>query len=465
MTRAERTAAPVSSLSQRFVRHVRRRGLLGTGDRVVVAVSGGLDSVVLLHLLRFGAEDLAPQLHVAHFDHRMRPGSEADARWVRGLSAAWDLPFRFGAASAPPTSEAEARVQRYAFLEEVRSEVGARAVVTAHHADDQAETVLFRVLRGTGLAGLAGIAERRAPGVVRPLLPFFRAELEAYARAARIRHLEDPTNRLSAFARNRIRHALLPWIESEIAPRARRALVRVSCLAHEAEAGWESLLPGLLADVGAHVREGRIVLARSRFVAYHSYVQARILHNLLRRFGTTLDEAGTRAALEFINFGESGRTMTLGGGVRLAREFDRITVYEESGEQPGERPLRIHAFGSGTGVFVVGGRRLRATWSSEAPPSGQWCEAFDPQGVELPLTLRGWRPGDRLRLPYGTKKLKKLFGERRIPARERSGVPILVDGRGVVLWVPELARSVDAPVAAGRPAFFIALSDARDDTP
>lgn len=454
-----------SPLAERLLAHLRRRDLVRTRDRVVVAVSGGLDSVVLLHLLRFAAEELAPQLVVAHFDHRMRPDSDSDARWVRGLAAAWELPFTTGVAEPPPATEAAARAARYAFLEGVRRQVDARVVATGHHADDQAETVLFRALRGTGLPGLAGIAEHRPPGVVRPLLPFYRAELEAHARAARIRALQDPTNRLTAYARNWIRHELLPSVERAIAPGARRALVRLARLAAEAEAGWASLAPGLLADLDAEMAEHRIVLARSRFLAYHRYVQARILREALRRFGTALDEAGTRAALEFITSGESGRTMTLVRGIRIARDFDRIAVSREPERQVEHRPLRIDDLGSGIGELVVGGWRLRACWSCQAPPTGKWCEAFDLRAVEPPLTLRGWRPGDRLTQSYGSKKLKKLFAERRIPARERPRIPVLVDGRGNVLWVPGIARSVDAPAVESAATFFIAVSDAHDDAP
>lgn len=451
------------SLPERFVAHVRRRRLWSTGDRVVVAVSGGLDSLVLLHLLRFTAEDLAPYLHVAHFDHRMRPGSRIDARWVQGVAAAWELPVTVGAADEPLASEAEARERRYVFLEEVRCQVDARVVATAHHADDQAETVLFRVLRGSGIGGLVGIAERRPPGIVRPLLPFFRAELEAYARGARIGHLKDPTNQLVTYARNWIRHELLPSVEGAIAPGARRALVRLARLAGEAEAAWQSLLPALLADVEAHAQEDRIVLARSRFLKHHGDVQARILREALRRFGTTLDQSGTRAALEFIMSGESGRTMTMARGIRIRRDFDRIAVMRESDERISDWPLRIESLGPGSGELVVAGRRMRATWSPDAPPAGQWCEAFAPEAVEPPLTLRAWRPGDRLRLPYGSKKLKKLLAERRIPAEDRSRLPVLVDRRGTVLWVPGIARSVDALVDASAARFFIALSDARND--
>src|SRR5215213_7551113 len=244
------------------------------GAHLLAAVSGGADSVVLLHLLRF---ELGAAVTAAHFDHTMRPGSAADAAWVKGLCAAWGVPLVGVRAERPPRSEAEAREARYAFLEEARERAGAEWIATAHHADDQAETVLFRVLRGTGVAGLAGIPEiDQAAGIVRPLLPFWRAELRRYARAHRLRWREDATNLVADPARNRIRLELLPRIEKTVAPGARRALVRLAALAREEEGAWERLLEAEM-DALAREEDGAVLLVRERLAGYDSPVAARLL--------------------------------------------------------------------------------------------------------------------------------------------------------------------------------------------
>ena len=415
------------------------------GDRVVVALSGGLDSVVLLHLLRFGGAAEGVELVAAHFDHAMRDSSAEDAYWVRGLCRSWSVPLHVGRAPTPPRSEEGARRARYAFLERVRREVGAGLVLTAHHADDQAETVLFRAVRGTGQAGLAGIPARREPGVLRPLLSVWRDELEAYAKRARLGWRDDPTNAEVGYARNALRHRILPEIERLVAPGARAALVRLAELAREDEAGWASVLPALLAPLAvAHHARG-VSLDRAALGTLHPAVQARILRHLAASHGVRLDRTATKLALELAGRGESGRTLALAGAWTLRNELDRLVLAMEH-ELPPDIPLLIRNPGPGAGDARIGGERIAVAWGSEARSSlvgtaaGSW-EAFDLDGLRFPLTVRAREPGDRIRLRGGTKKVKKLLLERRMPSGSRARAPLLVDAEGEVLWIPDVARA------------------------
>jgi tRNA(Ile)-lysidine synthase len=415
-------------------------GALVHGDGVVAAVSGGLDSCVLLHLLRFPDGAQALDLSVAHFDHAMRPSSVADARWLAGLCRAWGLPLHDGRADPVPRSENAARRARYAFLEDVRARVGAKLVLTAHHADDQAETVLFRVLRGTGLAGLAGLPERREPAIFRPLLDLWREDLEAYARSVGLSWRDDPSNENVGLARNALRRVILPEAERLVAPGARRALVRLGRLAAREEAAWASLLPGLLAPLAPERGEGSVSIHREALLRLHPAVQARVLRVLTGGLELTMDEAGTGRALAFARSGASGRRLELARGVELRRELDRLVISRPTAP-PADRALPIPDAGPGEGEVVLGGRRLQVAWGREEPAGLARAEAFGAAELRFPLLVRSREPGDRIRLRGGTTKLKKLFLEARVPPREREAIPVVVDAAGEVLWVPGLARA------------------------
>jgi tRNA(Ile)-lysidine synthase len=409
----------------------------------IVAVSGGLDSVVLLNLLRFAATDRA-HLVVAHFDHRMRSDSREDAEWVSGLAHGWGLEVRVGTAATPPRSEEEAREARYRFLEETRASVGAALVVTAHHADDQAETVLFRILRGTGRAGLVGIPARRGP-YFRPLLGFWRAELEAYARRVRLAWREDPTNVSLHHARNALRHSVLPDIERLVAPGARRALVRLAALARDDEAAWQSILPAILAPLDV-VEDGTSVsVDRAALGALHPAVRARILRRLARSLGVTLDEAATTLAAEFAGSTSRGFSLDVGGGLTLRRDLDRVWmgVAEQVPERP-DRPLVIRDAGPGSGEAWLAGRAVPVSWGGADVANDLDVATFDPSALRFPLCVRAREDGDRIHLPGGTKKVKKVLLEARIPRMERSAVPLVVDALGDVLWIPGVARAARA---------------------
>jgi tRNA(Ile)-lysidine synthase len=447
-----------------FAERVRRSldGLGVRGAHVLVAASGGCDSVSLLHLLRFAADDAGMRVSAAHFDHAMRPGSDRDAAWVRGLCRAWGVELAEARADVAPRSEEEARDARYAFLREAQARCGAPFLATAHHADDQAETVLFRVLRGTGLTGLAGIPPRDASGLVRPLLPFRRAEIRAYARENGLRWLADPSNAVPDPARNRIRLELLPYVERHLAPGARRSLARLAQLAAENEAAWDAVLRPLLAET-LREEEGALVLVRERLTAYDRTLRVRVLRAALRRLGVTPDRTGTRLAIQFISDAPSGRVLTLPGGVRITTEFGTARVERvaaDAVETPPDAPLVIPREGAGEGRFVVGGRPGTARWTcgpaEEADGAGETVR-IALERARFPLTLRGRIPGDRIRTRAGTRPLKKVLGEARVPLRARRALPVLADADGAVLWVAGVAQADGYAPRPGERAITLAV--------
>lgn len=422
----------------------------------LVAASGGMDSMALLRDLRFPRVRegglLRPDLVVAHLDHGMRPGSAADARWLAGVCRAWELSLVSRRLASAPTSEEEARVARYAFLEEVRQSTGARAVLTAHHADDQVETVLFRILRGTGLSGLRGIPARRG-NIHRPLLHRTRAEIARYVRAHGVPHRVDPTNASPRYTRNRIRHAVIPALEAQGLPQVRRSVLRLARNARRAEAEREALERVTFDSLIEAPTAGRREWSVAQVADWPGALHRRLLRSAAGTLAVSLSGASSRAGLQAMASLGPGQGVDLSGGLRLSRSRDRWILQRS---QP--RMCEEVEVGTGeprVGVLRLGARSFRYEWTPRTRepdlPARRWLHL--PTGA--PLWLRGWRPGDRIQLPYGSKPVAKLLAERGVAAVDRRSTPLLVANDGSVLWVPGTAVAAAADVGPGPGSFIL----------
>ena len=441
----------MDDLAARFARELARRpDILPTGCTVVVAVSGGPDSMALLHLCAGLSKRLDLVVRAAHFDHGLRSEGATEARTVAAWCEALGVPCDVGRpAVKPPATQAALRTARYDYLAAVCRCRSAARLATAHHADDQVETIVLRLLRGTDLRGLAGIPLRRGR-IVRPLLPFTRREIEGWLADRRIVYLTDPSNQDPRWARALVRRTILPELEARRSD-ARQRLLHVASRAAEAERCLEALTevaerraqggdPFLPAPSGTR-------LDRTELLRHGPEVAGRVLRRVARRRGTELGRGGTRAGVEFISRGRSGGCVDLGGGLRLRREYDEVVLI---GHSPGaglDQEILIPGPGEGRGRLRVGGREYAAEWmrGRTRPGATDGCIAVSLEGGHYPMRLRCWRPGDRIRLRAGSRKLKRLFGDRRIPRSCRERIPVLVDGEGEVLWIPGVAVAASVP--------------------
>ncbi len=443
-------------------RALRDAGGTAPGDLLLVAFSGGPDSTALLLGLRRLAPRLGCRLLAAHVDHRLDPGSPARATAAERLALGLGVPFRLLVAAPPAAGarvassdgpEAGARRRRYALLEELRRSTSARYLLTAHHAGDQAETVLLRLAHGSGLAGLAGIRPRQGT-LLRPLLAHGRDELAAAVTAAGLVPVDDPTNRDLEVPRNRLRHGLLPALGGDTA--ARQAIAvgdAAATLSGGLERRLVSLVPGLVAP------SPRLPLAVLRDLPCEILPWALAL--LHRHAGAAYPP---RAAAVAELRGQLARGDALacdcGGGWRWWTDgagdlrLDRTGARAEgspapaSAGSPGPLPAPAARTPFAYTVDVPGGVEIReagTTFCLSRQPVAAWMRRGSLQraALDLPLapggevTVRNRRPGDRLQ-PFGCphrRRLKDVLIDHKVPRERRDRLPLLCVA-GQVAWVP-----------------------------
>jgi tRNA(Ile)-lysidine synthase len=424
-------------LLEDFRRHL--PGLRLPAGRVLVAVSGGPDSVALLDLLHRSSDLHQRELVVAHFDHGIQGASATVAEQVRALASAYGLACevgrgRLGAAAG----ETAARAARYAWLETTRLSLGAASVLTAHHADDQVETVLMRALRGSGPAGLAGMPGRGAT-LVRPLLPFRRAAILSYVRARGLSVWCDPSNQDARHLRAWLRADVLPFLRTAL-PDVDEAVLAMGRQAARDRAAWNAaldLLPGL--DFRRE-RDGFSVAARA-LSGYDSALAEMVVMTAARRVGCRLGPAHAGRVLRLAERGASGAILPLGQGWMAEMAFGRLVV---------ERGVAASAPATWT-LQAEGGEgrwgRWRLSWRRETAPDRQERDGFtawlaaSPLAA-TPLVVRGWTSGERIRPlgGIGRRLVVRCFQDARVPRSRRAAWPVVAGPDGAV-WVPGVCRS------------------------
>ncbi|MBB6669583.1 tRNA lysidine(34) synthetase TilS [Cohnella nanjingensis] len=444
---------------------VQAEGWLREGACVVAAVSGGPDSMALLHLLRELAGEAGVRLVAAHVNHRFRGAeSDAEASFVKRICEAWDVDCEVAEIDVPAyiastgmNPQEAAREKRYAFLRETARRHGARTIALGHHADDQAETVLMRLMRGSGVGGLAGIPMRRAEKeleLIRPLLRITKGELLLYDERNGVPYVTDSSNADPHYFRNAIRLEVMPLLE-RYNPQLRGSLVRLAELASADHDYLEAEAAKALADAASREGEGWS-LQCGRFRGLHVALQRRLIKLILDCL------AGPRSPQPFEQVEEVSAAiaaeapavvrMDVGSGIVLIREYDVAYIGPSRPAQAAfayrvpEADADVNVTESGL-IF-----RFRRADGPHTSPSDFRREAFfDETDIAWPLVIRNRRPGDRMD-PMGlngSKKVQDMFVDAKIPRSERDQRPLLTDSADRILWIPGLRRSRHAVPGAG----------------
>lgn len=467
----------MTNLAARVRRFATRHRLWAPRARVVAALSGGADSVAQLIVLRdLAAEGVLSLAGAAHLNHTLRPTAVRDEAFCRALCARLEVPYvsetldvAGEAAASRQSIEVAARRLRYAFLERARQSLAADHIAVAHTLDDQAETVLLRLLRGAGPHGLRGVPPVRG-AVVRPLLDCSRGELRSMLAARGEAWVEDETNADVAVPRNRVRHELLPLLAERFQPAVSRVLARTADVARVEDAYLEAAAR----ELGARVlqsKPGGLAVAAAALRQAPLALQRRVVR-------LALSAAGAKRAPDLADVDRALAVCSAAGphaaevaGLRVER-FSPGTVLLIRAAAPSTSaplPTRSLTVPGTVDLPELGpGCRVVALWpiqeqTAHAAPRHRVALR---RGVASPMVVRGRRPGDRVR-PVGvggSKKLQDLLVDRKVPADQRDRVPVVTDAAGRIVWVPGHAVDADA-LAAGGEDDVIVLTFEQPDSP
>lgn len=433
---------------------IERHSMVAPGETVVVAVSGGPDSVALAYLLRRLSSEWNLRLHLAHLNHRFRPGeAEAEAAFVGRLAERWGLPCTVETVDVPAVLREEggspeevARRLRYDFLDRVAEANGAERIALGHQADDQAETVVMSLLRGAGAHGLAGIRPVREGRYIRPLLEVRRSEILAYLEEQGLTYCLDPSNALPVYFRNRVRLELMPVL-ARFASNLPAVLGRTAAVLQAEDEYLEATASAWLA--------GRLAVPAGELAALPVAVARRAVRQAWQRLAGRgspgeLSYERVEAVLDLARRGRTGARVQLSGGVVAHRSYERLIFAEGQVQVVALRPPAVELKVPGETFFPTAGLCLRAELEfPEAPvdpkavaeagrKAGPLAAVVDVDRVEPPLSVRVRRPGDRfwpLGAP-GETKLKDFLIAAKVPVEERNRLPLIVDRGGErVVWV------------------------------
>ena len=442
---------------------VARYGLLERGDKILVACSGGADSSALLSALLELREEYGLRIAVAHFNHRLRRAADQDERFVIRMAQKLGLPvyvrredIRAFAAKHGLNIEEAGRERRYKFLRETAGRVGVSRIATAHTLTDQAETVLMRILRGTGPTGLGGIAPCIDGLVIRPLIEVKRREVEAYLRVRRIPYREDETNRDLRYQRNRVRRRLIPYLERNFEPKIVSHLGRLAEISREEEQVWAQHIKAR-ARRAIFLKKGKIFFDAGRLSSLSPALGRRLVRAFLSAIKGDLRKFSFRD-VEAVRCLAERKEAALPGKLVLRREQGLISIKERSApsigyeyEWDGKKNLVIPEVG-----LSFAGRKINKGKTALSLYNDDRRALLDAAKVRFPLLVRSRREGDRYR-PLGSpgrKKLKEIMRAKGIPLGERDRRPVFLS-RGKIVWVQGLPVAEDFKVSPVTKAIIV----------
>jgi tRNA(Ile)-lysidine synthase len=436
--------------------YIQDHSLISPQTVVLIAVSGGADSVSLLHMLYRLRTEWPFTIHVAHLNHNLRANAQKDADFVTQTANALDIPISVGSAQVSELAKKEkrsiedaARRARRDFLLKLAQKIGASRIALGHTKNDQAETILFRILRGTSLTGLSGIRPIAQELWIRPLLDVSRSQIEAYVAHHNLQFCVDESNTDLKFARNKIRHQLLPLIKNHYAPQIESALTRLGHLAKDDDALLENLCQDAFQKVALYCSNRKIILDVKQIFGYHISLRRRLLKKALFELGISENTVTFQSINRLLDSLDLGQAHIQISADLSAHRINGLLLLVRPAP-----PFNVPICLQGNTSFPIQNARILATRHAKpntAPINSNdaYTVFFDADQLPPSLFIREVQPGDRFQ-PFGfsgRQKINKLLSEHKIPKPLREEIPVLV-GDNQILWVLGLRRSNYAPITS-----------------
>jgi len=450
------------NLQHEMLQFAAEKQMWQAGQLIVVAVSGGPDSMALLHLLHSVSGRQQLKLVIAHVNHGYRPEESAvEQAAVEQYAAQLQLPFETVQLSMPTyieennlNSQVAAREKRYEFLHQVAARYGANSIALAHHADDQAETVMMRLIRGAGLTGLSGIPSKRndkTVSLIRPLLRMNKTDIIEYCHQEQVPYYIDSSNLERHYFRNQVRLDVLPYL-TQYNPQLSTSLQRIAEVAGE-EDDWMQQQAQKAFEKLVIVKDDQYVMRADQLSELHVALQRRLIKLILSYLSKESDSFSFERieSMRMLAASDGPSTIRLDAGlhIQVRREYDHLRwLYSpQSLLEQKELPYSFPISKAVRGVYS-----LPDGWTMELDvlpvhqaitPSSRYEACFDAAQIVFPLELRNRRPGDRMQVLglKGSKKVQDMFVDAKIAPLRRMSYPLLCDGKGRLLWIPGVRRS------------------------
>ncbi len=436
----------MTDLFGRFIDFVAKNHLFRSHEHVLVAVSGGADSVVLLDLLRRSVREFDLKLEVVHLNHGIRgKESDEDETFVRNLALELELSFHVKKVNAPEFArnkgyslEEAARVLRFRFFEEILKETNAHKIALAHHADDQVETIILNFLRGSGPVGLSGMKPERDK-FIRPLLFATRAEIEEYARTRNLKFRTDSSNLDISYKRNRIRHELLPYLRNHFTQGIDRSLLRTQKIMAEVDDFLRQQAKEAILKCVRESKKDKIILEINTFLSYFIIIQKYMIYSLLEQFEVerfSVSSEKIDRIIRLIQNRKNGRREIVTSDVQIL--IDRSSIVFQKGKV---EDFEIEIEPGQSYALPDGRSELRLTLLPRQDAGGIFSDSravefVDWEKISGQLRLRSIRPGDRF-FPLnftGQKKVSDFLTDLKVPLHRREEIPVLECDSGII-WI------------------------------